>query len=145
MTEVAEKEQLIVIRKGVPFTFFENAVFVDGQSANVGIVEGIGKLTGKATQRDATSGKWAIIFTLEAPLPAQDVRVDQSLGVVDESTTLNVEGEPGETLVMYATLPDETIYGSHCTIEEKGDKRSLVFNEWHKKNDTKSKDAVITE
>jgi hypothetical protein len=132
MREVKEQEE--TIRKEQSFTFFSNTAYnEEGDLVEMGWVEGVGKLTGKATTRDAKPGKWAIIFTIEVPPPTPEVKVGQLPAEFAPS------GEPGENLVMYATLPNGEIYGSYRTIEDEKSRRLLIFNNWHKMKNTKSK------
>ena len=135
----AADHEVTPIRKGESFTFFSNqAKATPVEITETRQVEGIGPLTGVATEQEI-NGKWLIEFQMEIPPPK-----------TKETTSQPVEGNPGENLVMFATLkslsPDFTnVQHWACIgqVKEEGG-RSIVFDKWFEVDSLTSKTQVIT-
>lgn len=118
MAEIKEQEATEKIRKNVPFTFFSNqAKATPDEITETRQVEDIGILSGVAKALPERPEKWAIVFQIEAPTfkTPQDPPI---------------EGEPGENLVMFATLPNGELRGCYRSIADEQNKRSIDFNNW---------------
>lgn len=130
------------IKKGELFTFFSNAAKSEPEKlTETQEVEGIGPLTGSATELDINGRKkWIIEFKMVLAPPKTKV-----------TTIQPIEGEPGENLVMFATLKSSSPvftqiqhWASLGRMDEEGRNRLLVFDQWHKVNPSISKTQVMT-
>jgi len=129
MFEARESLNPIMIRVGKPFTFFSNNdIREPDRLVKSQEFERVETLTGTATTRGAKPGKWAIFFELIVPPPTPRISVN--------SPTL---GEPGEALVMFATLLDGETWGCYRSIEN----GKLIFNNWFVVENSDNKRAVI--
>ena len=108
------------IKKGKPFTFFPNqAERTSDTLSDSRQVEGIGTLSGTAKKLAITPSRWGIVFSLSLPEPKPKERIDT-----------DVKGEPGENLVMFASLPNGQNWGSLGVVSKEDQGRQLVFNQW---------------
>src|SRR3989344_149302 len=106
------------IRKGESFTFFSNqAKTTLDEITETRQVEGIGILSGVAKALPERPGKWAIVFQNEAP-------------AFQTPQGPPIEGEPGENLVMFATLLNGELRGCYRLITDEQNKRRIDFNNW---------------
>ena len=117
MTELREQETATRVRKSVTFTFSNKAEATPDELTETFEVEGIGTLSGVAKALPDRSGKWAIVFQIKAPA----FKTPQGPPI---------EGEPGENLVMFATLPNGELRGCYRSITDEQNKRRIDFNNW---------------
>ena len=114
----AADHEVTPIRKGESFTFFSNqAKTTLDEITETRQVEGIGILSGVAKALPERPGKWAIVFQIEAPA----FKTPQGPPI---------EGEPGENLVMFATLLNGELRGCYRLITDEQNKRRIDFNNW---------------
>ena len=136
----AADHEVTPIRKGESFTFFSNqAKATPVEITETRQVEGIGPLTGVATEQEI-NGKWLIEFQMEIPPPK-----------TKETTSQPVEGNPGENLVMLATLKSlssdftQVLYRiSLGRITEEQGSRLIVFDQWQAVDPSLSKNQMVT-
>src|SRR3989344_6088647 len=120
---VEEKRGAGIIELDSPFTFFENAKDLDGLTlTETRSVNGIGKLFGEATKLEVEGhpeiNRKVVNFQIESK-PAK-----KEGGTRGHQT---IEGEPGERLVMFATLPDGRIFGSFRELSDQKVSRIIKF------------------